>query len=385
MSLKSTPTKNLSDKFRTWIEIDAKAVEHNYRVFRSWIGKTTKLWSVIKSNAYGHGLLTFPHILAQAGIDGFCVDSVVEAFALRREGIKQSIFVLGYTLPLHFVEAAKQDITITVSTFESLAVLAKYKSEIPNFHLKIDTGMHRQGFYPADIEKVTKIIKSSLVLSSHLKGAYTHFAAGKDITYPGYTEMQFAEFKIAKSALESAGFKNLIFHASASAGTMVDKKYHLDVVRVGMALYGIFPSKELEIQKPEFNLKPILSWRAVVSEVKPIKKGEYIGYDCAERILHNGMLAIVPVGYWHGFPRSLSHIGEVLIKGKRAKVMGRVSMDLLIVDVTSMKGIHVGDVATLIGKDGKDEISANEIAAKMGTSPYEALTRLNPLIERVSV
>lgn len=395
MSSKNTQGKRSSGKireslaaqFRTWIEIDAAAATHNYRTIRKAIDADVQLWSVIKSNAYGHGLLTFPHILAKAGIDGFCVDSVTEAFRLRRDGITQFILVLGHTLSIHYKEAVRQNITLTISTFESLALLAKQKSKamIPNIHLKIDTGMHRQGFYPTDMQKVIKRIKTSKILSARITGAYTHFAAAKNAANTKYVEQQYAEFQNVKHALEKVGFANLVFHAAASGGMMLGKPYHMDAVRVGMALCGIFPSKELKIQRPEFQLKPVLSWRTIVSEVKPIKKGEYVGYDFAEQMLHAGTLAMLPVGYWHGFKRSLSHIGEVLIHGKRAKVVGRVSMDMLIVDITGIRQVHPGTMATIIGKDGKDEITAEEIALKMGTTWYEALTTLNPLIERVQV
>jgi alanine racemase len=394
MSSRAISAKNISDRFRTWIEIDRHAARHNYNVFRKLIGRTklrtakshVKLWSVVKSNAYGHGLVTFVKIMDKFGVDGFCVDSVTEAFRLRDEGIVKPILVLGYTLPVHFKDAAAKDITLTVSSMESLRALPKKNT--PNFHLKIDTGMHRQGLYPEDIARVLAVIKSSANLYEHFVGAYTHFSSAKDMTYPGYVEMQYEKFQTALTQIKKAGFKNIMRHAAATGGTLLNEKYHFDAVRIGIGLYGHYPSGELAIQRAKLDLRSVLSWRTIVTEVKPVKKESWIGYDGAERMHADGRIAILPIGYWHGFPRVLSHVGEVLINGKRAKVMGRVSMDILIVDVSTIK-ISVGDIATVIGidpKDAKAVITAEEQAQRAGgASYYEVLTRINPLIERIEI
>jgi alanine racemase len=376
--------KRLLDSLRTWIEIDSRSARSNYNIFRKIIGKKVLLWAVVKSNAYGHGLVVFSKLMEKFGIDGFCVDSVVEGIALRKVGIKKFILVLGSTLPERFEEAAQNDITISISNFESFKKLSQTKN-CPNFHIKIDTGMHRQGFYIEDIpDLIKKIKKSNLQIQKSFKGIFTHFASAKDINYPTYTDLQFEKIQKAKDLFIKAGFKNLIVHSSATGGTLINKKYHCDAVRIGIGLYGMWPSKELEMQLGDkIKLKPILSWRAVVSEIKKLKAGDYIGYDLAERV-HCSMNSIVlPVGYWHGLYRSLSSFGEVIINGKRARFLGRVSMDMI--SVGTKYSARQGDIATLIGKDGKDEIFAWELAQKAGTSHYEIVTRLNPLIERIVV
>lgn len=389
--------------YRTWIEIDSRAAKRNYDTFRKIVGKKTKLWSVVKSNAYGHGLVVFSKLAQKLGIDGFCVDSLVEGLRLRKEGVKKPILVLGPTLPALFSEAAKHKITITISNFEALnalgAIVAKkaksrteprfgaratIKNLAPEFHIKVDTGMHRQGFYVSELQKVIRLLNSkSQTLNLKLKGIYTHFASAKDINYPTYTEKQFAEFQKAIKLFEQAGFANLIKHCAATGATLINPKYHIDAVRVGIGLYGLWPSKELEVQLGrKIKLHPVLSWRVVVSEIKKLEAGDFVGYDLTERIRTPMKMAVLPVGYWHGLPRSLSGVGEVLINGRYAKTLGRVSMDLTVIGPTSCK---VEDVATLIGRDGKSELLAASISDKMGASPYEFLTRLNPLMERIIV
>ena len=374
---------------RTWIEIDSRAARHNYAFFRKLAGPRVKLWSVVKSNAYGHGLLVFSRLMERFGVDGFCVDSLLEGIRMRKEGIQKPILVLGMTLPLLLSHAAERDVTVTISNFDALRALVREKNP-PKFHLKIDTGMHRQGFYLRDLPRVVKFLSPSAsggkfsVLSPKLAGIYTHFASAKDLNYPTYTERQFADFKKARQIFARAGFRNLVSHCAATGAALLGKKYHLDAVRVGIGLYGLYPSKELEIQLPEIVLKPVLSWRTVAGEVKRLIEGDYVGYDLAERVRRPTLMAVLPVGYWHGFPRNLSSVGDVLVGGRRGKVLGRISMDLTTIDVTGVR-CRRGDIVTLIGRAGKEEIKAFDAAQRSGTIHYEFLTRLNPLMERVVV
>jgi len=369
-------------RVKTWVEINKDALKHNIGVFRGLLRPETKLWAVVKSNAYGHGLLHFSKLAEEYGVDGFCVDSLIEGIKLRQEGIAKPILVLGPVFPEMLEEAEKNKISVTISTLETLEAAAKLKNS-PEFHLKIDTGMHRQGFYLEQLKKVVQIVRDErLEIRDKLKGIYTHFAAAKDVNYPTFTDLQFHDFKKAAMVLEEAGFKGLIRHAAATGGVLISPEYHLDAVRIGIGLQGIWPSRELEMQKgKEIELQPVLSWYALVSEVKPIKKGDFIGYDLVERIYKPTEMAIVPIGYWHGYPRALSGVGEVLINGKRCRVLGRVSMDLIVVDAGEVKA-KAGDVAVLIGSQKSETIFATEVAAKMNASPYELITRINPLIER---
>ncbi len=376
---------------RTWIEIDASAAKENYRTFRSILTKGAargggtrhpELWSVVKSNAYGHGIYDFARLMDGCGVDGFCVDSVVEGLSLRREGIRKPILVLGQTLASRYAEAARNDITVTVSNSEALRAMLRVgrTSRAPEFHVKIDTGMHRQGFYPEEIGGVARELRGSV--RSRFRGVYTHFASAKDLNYPTYTDRQLKNFKTALAIFEQAGFRSLIRHAAATGGALISPDYHWDAVRVGIGLYGLWPSKELEVQLGDaIRLRPVLSWRTVVGEVKRLRKGDYIGYDLTERAPKDMTMAVLPIGYWHGFPRALSSSAEVLVGGRRTRVLGRVSMDMVAVAVPP--ATRTGAVVTIIGRDGREEIAAAEQAARAGTIHYEFLTRLNPLMERI--
>lgn len=373
---------------KTWVEIDKKATLSNIKMFRSILKKRTKLYAVVKSNAYGHGLREFS-LIVNDKVDGFCVDSVYEGRTLRSVGIKKPILVLGPTLSKDEVAlAVKDSLEITISTFESLNQLINIKAR-PSYYIKIDTGMHRQGFFVRDIGKVIGIIKNN-DLSEKLKGVYTHFASAKDATYPHYTNWQIDEFKKARVLFEQSGFKKIIFSACGTGGTALYPRAHFDMARIGIGLYGYWPSKESRVQhhltvKKELKLKPVLSWKSKISEVKKLKKGDFIGYDLAEKVLVDTVIAIVPIGYWHGFSRVLSHKGQMLIKGKKCRVVGRVSMDIIVIKCAKTNPA-VGDIVTIIGKSGKEIITADD---QMNISDaiytYEILTTINPLIKRIVV
>ncbi len=364
---------------KTFVKINAAAAKHNFKRIKSLLTPRTKLWAVVKSNAYGHGLLNFSKLTDSLGVAGFCVDSVIEGIKLREEKIKKPVLVLGPTLPNLFKEAEKKQIAITISALEQLNSYLKSKYR-PDFHLKIDTGMHRQGFFLPELKKAIRQLKTHQ-LNNSLTGTYTHFASAKDLNYPTFTEQQFADFQKAVKILGRAGYKNLIKHCAATGAVMIDKKYHLDAVRIGIGLYGLWPSRELEMQLGDkIKLKPVLSWHSMISEIKNLKKGDYVGYDLTERMQKPTQAAVIPIGYWHGLDRRLSSIGEVLIKNKRAKILGRVSMDLIVADISGIK-CGVRDRVTIIG----GAITASELAQKVGTTHYEIVTRINPLIERVVV
>lgn len=381
--------RNYGEKFgvRTWIEIDRRAIKHNYKIFRSCINPETKLMSVVKSNAYGHGLIDFSKEVASLGADWLGADSIVEALHLREVGIKKPILVLGYTLPKRFVEAVENNLSLSISSFESLNNLLKrakgFKAAI-RIHVKVDTGMHRQGFFPEDMEKVCALIEGNSKII--FEGIFTHFAAAKNPSFPDSTNKQIEEFEKALSVVDRFGFKP-IRHASATAGTLLYPKAHYDMVRIGIGMYGIWPSKEVEkFFTNKLNLKPVLTWKTLVGEVKTLPNGGGVGYDFTESLPKNSKIAVCPIGYWHGYGRVFSSIGNVLVNGKRVRIVGRVSMDMIILDVTKVANVKVGDEVVLIGRQGGDEVKADELAdISDSLSSYEILTRTNPLIKRVYI
>ncbi len=212
-----------------------------------------------------------------------------------------------------------------------------------------------------------------------VQGVYTHFAAATDNRNRSYTEKQVDRFNIVCDRL-LADYPQLTKHAAATAGTLYYPKAYFDMVRIGIGLFGVKPSPDL--QPLAFNLWPILSWRTIVSEVKNLSKGVKIGYDLTAELKRDSTIAVLPIGYWHGLPRALSNKGAVLINGRQCPVLGRVCMNMVTVDVTDAGDIKVGDVATLIGKDENNTVTAPELSGLAGVSHYELLTRLNPLIQR---
>ncbi|MEK7390892.1 MAG: alanine racemase [Patescibacteria group bacterium] len=391
---------------RTWIEIDAKAVAHNYKLLRGLISSVspkTKFMAVVKSNAYGHGLVDFSKEMEKLGADWLGVDSIVEATALRKAGIKSPILVLGYTLPSRLEEAADENISLTVSTFETLEQIAGLNdglNDSPNasanigsnkklsIHIKVDTGMHRQGFLLADIPRVISKLKS-LHGNISVEGLFTHLAAAKNPSFPTKTSAQLEEFGLWQKAFAEADIsagRPLIIHAAASAGAIIYPQSHFNMARFGITVYGLWPSVQVRgFAEEKLPLKPVLSWRTIIGEIKNVKKGESVGYDLVETLERDTTLAVCPVGYWHGLPRAISSVGHVLVRGQRARIVGRVSMDMITIDVTDISGVKIGDAVTLIGRDGNEEIRAQEIAGLSETSDYEIITRINPLIKRIIV
>lgn len=376
-------------QLKTWVELDKRAAMNNIAVFRSLLRPGVRMYAVVKSNAYGHGLRLFSKLADRCSVDGFCVDSVPEGISLRLERIRKPILVLGPTLPGLFRMARNQGITLSISSWAALKSLADTKSGAA-YHIKLDTGMHRQGFFLEDIPKVIRLVLAHPALKKNITGLFTHFASAKDISYPSYTYRQMRTFEAGKDLFFRAGFKQLVTHAAATGGTALYPKAQYDAVRIGIGLYGHWPSREAEIQHSEvwgrdIRLQPVLSWRALISETKHLRSGDYVGYDLSEKIRKPTQAAMIPVGYWHGIPRSLSSKGAVLMGGSRGRFLGRVSMDLVIAGFPARARIRPGGVATLIGTDGREAITAEEFAEQAGTIGYEVLTRLNPLMERILI
>ncbi|HTE49035.1 MAG TPA: alanine racemase [Candidatus Paceibacterota bacterium] len=371
---------------RTWIEVDRKAIKHNISVFRSLLNQKTKFMAVIKSNAYGHSIIDFANEMVRLKVDFLGVDSITEGLVLRKEGIRVPILVLGYTLPEMLAEAAGKDISLTVSTFELLKyIVAKHKSfkKPLKIHVKVDTGMHRQGFLMRDITIVLKILNSISKTTLQVEGLFSHFATAKNPGFPKGTEEQLENFKLWIKLFKQAGFEP-ITHTAATAGTMLFPESHLDMVRVGIGLYGLWPAKEVKMAlAKKISLHPVLSWKSLIAEIKKLPKGSRIGYDLTESLSKDGVVAIVPVGYWHGYPRSLSSLGKMLVKGKLCKILGRVSMDMICINVSNVKNLRVGDEVVVIGNDSDSTCSMEGISNISNLSWYETVTRLNPLIKRV--
>lgn len=367
---------------KVWIEIHAPALSANVATMRSRIQPTTKLLAVVKSNAYGHGIYAVAPLLARIGVDGFCVDSIIEASRLRESGITQPILVIGPTLPSLYDTAATHAITLSIGSIHELDQLISWQQQSEkkvSVHIKVDTGMHRRGFALSDLAHVFDRSKAAALA---VTGIYSHFAASKDSDHLEHNAKQQAVFDEAVAIAAGAGYTSLLKHLGATSSTLIDPRYEYDAVRIGIGLYGVFPSEKLESRySATTTLTPILSMRAVISEIKAVAAGEGIGYDFTETLGRETRVAIVPIGYWHGIPRALSSRATFLVAGKRAKILGLVSMDMVAIDVTDID-CQPGDTVTCIGNDGAEKNTARQLGLLAGTTPHEILVRLNPLIER---
>ncbi len=365
---------------RTWVEVDTKAIAHNHRVFRRLVGKKCKLMAVAKSNAYGHSLIDFARLMQKLGADWVAVDSIVEAVALREAHVRKPVLILGYTMPERYTDVFRANASVTISNFEALRVAIKKSSPARRLkiHIKIDTGMSRQGFFLEDLPRVCELldIKRDRII---FEGLYTHFAAAKNPAFPKDTMEQAQKFDQAIAIVEGFGFTP-IKHAAASSGALLFPKTHYDMVRIGIGMYGLWPSKEVKAALGgAMHLKPALVWKTVIGEIKTLKTGDRVGYDFTERTVKPTRVGVCPVGYWHGYPRALSSIGRFIVHGKPARVLGRVSMDMTTIDLSDIPSAKVGDEAVILGHS----ITADELAYLADTSNYEIVTRINPLIKRI--
>lgn len=368
---------------RTWVEINSKAIEQNARTLKSLLSEEVLMMAVVKSNAYGHGMITSAKAAIKGGATWLAVDEVSEALEIRKNKIKVPILVLGYTLPDFYKIAAEKKISLTISSLDSLQSLSKCKlKKRLLIHLKFDTGLHRQGIPDSQIQQMIRILTTKN-FPAVVEGAYTHFAVMEDPLREDYSKMQAEAFRNIIEKLHAKGFTP-ITHASASSGILFSKKFHFDMSRAGIALYGIWPSPEIKKWAKETTLIPALTWKTIISEVKLVSKGSKIGYDLTHEVSKDSRIAIIPVGYWHGLSRSLSNTGAVLVKGKKVPIIGRVSMDMTIIDVTGVPSVEQGDEVILIGIQDKETLSAEEMALAAGTINYEVVTRINPLIQRIS-
>lgn len=374
-----------------WVEIDRKALSSNLRQFRQQIGPERLLLAMVKANGYGHGMLEVADIALDAGADWLGVHSLEEGAKLRENEFDCPILVSGY-VPLQDISTAvKLDLRLTVYNPETISRLAEVCAawEKPvHLHVKVETGTFRQGVNPDKLPGLLEQIKSSPQLI--LEGISSHFADIEDTTDHTYAQFQLGNFKQFVQTAEDIVGPVPIKHFSCSAATMLFPETHFNMVRIGIGMYGLWPSKETYLscilqQRQPLILKPVLSWRARIAQLKDVPKGARIGYGGTYMTGRKSRLAVIPVGYYDGYPRSLSNLSYVLIKGERAPLRGRVAMDFIIADVTDIPEVGLEDEVVLIGKEAQDRISADDLAAWDSTINYEIVTRINADIPRIVI
>ena len=361
----------------TWAEIDLDALRHNVRAIRSLVGPTVELIAVVKANAYGHGAVPVAKSALAAGASRLAVHRVNEGVELREGGIEAPILLLGYAPLAAAATVVQYRLTPTVITKEFAAALDGYSGEPIPVHVKVDTGMGRYGVLPEEVVDFVRALNAMPHIV--IEGIYTHFATA-DEADTSYMRRQFRIFRDVLSAVENAGVRPLIRHACNSAATLAFPEAHLDAVRPGLALYGMEPSEERPSPVP---LRPVLSLKSRVARVRTLPAGSSIGYGRTYTLEQPTRVALVPVGYGDGYHRILSNRGQVLIHGQRARILGRVSMDQIVVDVNHIPDVQMEDEVVVIGEQGEDAIRAEEVARWAETINYEVTTSLLPRVTRV--
>ncbi|MFC1624980.1 alanine racemase [Patescibacteria group bacterium] len=373
-------------KNKTWIEISKKALISNIAEIRKILKKNCKLCCVVKANAYGHGIAQVVDIINDY-TDLFAVDSLSEAMQIREKGIKKPIIVLGYTPLKDLKVTIDNDISFVCYNKNTLDEVVKINSKKKaKIHIKIETGTNRQGLTSKSAIIFAKKVKK-LNKYFDLEGIYTHYANIEDTLDPSFAMLQLKRFSEVKREFDKQIGKLKYYHTSASAGIFLYPQTHFNTVRLGISLYGLWPSKEVQINEStsknsRIKLLPVLTWKSIVAQVKKIQKGESVSYGRTWFSKRSSTIAIIPVGYFDGIDRKLSNTGRILIKGKYVPIIGRVAMDMIVVDVTDIKNVYVEDEVVILGRQGKNQITAEEISNKLGTINYEVICKINPLIPR---
>jgi alanine racemase len=366
-----------------WAEINLDNLAFNIRQIRGITNGNSKIMAVVKADAYGHGIVETSRVLLQNGADRLGVAILDEAVHLRERGVKVPIVILGYTPVGDYSKIVEHNLIQTIFEYRHAEILSqealRNNVRIP-VHVKIDTGMGRLGFLPVEgsIDILAKIMDLPGI---YVEGIYTHFA-NADALDPGYTQEQLERFLWFLDRLEKRNIRISIRHAANSAGILNFPQAHLDMVRPGIVLYGMLPSAAMA-NAPQ--LKPVMSLKAKVASVKHMPAGSNISYGCTCKLEKNCVIAVLPLGYADGYTRHFSNNGFALVGGHRVPLLGRVCMDQVMVDVSGIPNVAIGDEAVLLGRQQDCEITAEELALLAGTINYEIVCMISHRVPRIYV
>lgn len=372
----------MADYERVTAQINMNALACNIRNIKNLTKNNVKIMAVIKADAYGHGAAETAQTLLNNGADWFGVAIPEEGIQLRMNNINVPILILGYTPPLQIEKIIKYDIMQTVFSIE----MARYISETAQklgktakIHIKIDTGMGRIGFQAGE-DAVKSIVEISKFPNLELNGVYTHFSTS-DESDKSFTRIQYEKFTADINKLESMGICFPIKHAANSAGVIEFEDMFFNMVRPGIILYGLYPSKN--VNKEKLKLKPVMSIKSCISFVKNLPENSTVGYGREFITKRKSIIATVPVGYADGYSRNMKNGGRVIINGQFAPVVGRICMDQFMVDITDIKGgVKIGDEVIILGQNGENEITAEELAEIMKTINYEVVCMISKRVPR---
>ena len=375
----------------TWAEIDLKAIAHNITELNNLTPADTRFMAVVKANAYGHGAVAVAECAVKAGAAVLGVARVSEAIELREAGLNLPILLFGYTPPELVAKLLAYDLTPTVYSLqaaESYAHAAAAEGKRLNVHVKIDTGMGRLGLLPdefriatGDSDKAIDEIRSIAGLADlNIEGIYTHFATA-DSADKSYANEQLQRFLDFKQKLRKNSLLPPVMHAANSAAVIELPDSHLDMVRPGISLYGLYPSEEVD--KTRIALKPAMTLKTRIIQLKKVPAGFKVSYGATFKTEFPTTIATVPVGYADGFNRLFSSRGHMLVRGRKAPIVGRVCMDLTMLDVGHIKDVRMEDEVVVFGRQENEAITADDIASSLNTINYEVVSTIMPRVERI--
>lgn len=366
--------------YNSWVEISKSAILHNLKSFQRIVGNHVEIMPVIKSNAYGHGMIEVAKLVSPK-IKWLGVASLGEALELRKNKVNKEILVLSYAQSSFLNEGIKNNISLPVYDLayaKFISASAGKIKKLAKIHIKVDTGATRVGVLSKEAFRFIQLVKA--LPNLRVQGIYSHFASSEE--HEAYTTHQLKNFKQVIHQIE---YKVPYIHMGCSAATLVKPEAHFNMIRLGLSLYGLWPSehaKKIAVKAyPWLKLKPALTWKTKIIQVKDLPSGTKIGYGGTYTTQKQTKMAVIAVGYWEGYDRHLSNKGEVLIKGIKCKILGRVSMNISMVDVSKVKNVKTGDEVILLGRG----VTAEELAGKIGTINYEVVTRINSELPRIFV
>ncbi|MBK8001949.1 MAG: alanine racemase [Verrucomicrobia bacterium] len=373
----------MNTSYRCWAEVDLDALRGNLAWIRHRVGPKVKILTVVKADAYGHGLKQIAALLMQSGTDIFGVANLAEASAIRRVGKGWPVLMLGALLPDEMETAVKDHVRATISSLDEATALSRVATrlqKIASVHVKVDTGMGRLGARPKD---ALELIRSTAQLPGlAIDGLYTHYASAEDDA--AFSKAQAEGFEGVINAVTKAGIQIPLIHANNSAALLHQPETTFNLVRPGLLVYGILPEgQRADVAALRKFFHPALSWKCRVGFVKEIRKGDSLSYGRTFVAPRKMKVATLTAGYGDGYLRAGSNRAEVLIQGRRCKVLGRVTMDQTLVDVTKLDNVAAGEEAVLIGSQHGETISAAELAQWCGTIPWEILTAITYRVPRL--
>jgi len=369
----------------SYIEISKSALISNLTSFRRFLPPQSRLAAVIKGNAYGHGQNEVAKII-EKHVDYFQLDGIEELRLLRKISNKP-VLVLGYIQPSDLEEAIKLNAELGVydlSIAKKLNAIAQKLHKKPKIHVKIDAYLGRQGILPGDILEFSKILRT--LKNTEVAAAYSHFANIEDTIDDTHAQKQIETFENAVEIMRANGFEKIQTHMSATSGALVyeGRKLRSQIVRIGIGLYGLWPSKPLEKKySKKIILKPVLRLISKIAQVKELPPGHTVGYGLTYTTWRKTRIAVIPLGYSDGLDRRMTNNGHVLIHGRRCPIIGRIAMNMFVVDVTRAQNARANDEVVIIGRQKNEIISAEEIANNIDTINYEITTRLSPLLPKI--